>query len=61
MIIRDSSKHALVYSKHEIRYSVATDGWCGQCIPKANIFQVSNELSSRVGEGEGVAPEKPLE
>ncbi len=40
---------------------MATNGRCCQCIPEANVVEISNELSSRVGEGERVAPEEPLE
>ncbi len=33
----------------------------GQHVPKTNVVEIANELARRVGEGEGVAPEEPLE
>ena len=40
---------------------MAADRRGGQHVPEADVVEVANELAGGVGEGEGVAPEEPLE
>ena len=59
--LRDSSEHTLVNGEKQIRDLGAADGGLSQDVHEAEVGQVSHEGPSGVGEGEGVAPEEPLE
>lgn len=57
----DGGEHALVNSKHEIGDLARSDRGGTENIAESNVAQVTNELAGGVGEGEGIAPEEPLE
>jgi hypothetical protein len=59
--LRDGSEHALVQAEENVRDAAATDGGLGEGFPEAEVGQVAKEGAAGVGEGQGVAPEEPLE
>jgi hypothetical protein len=61
MDIRDSSKHPLINRKQQIRDPRTADTRRTQHVPEPDILQITDEGIRRVREGEGVAPEEPLE
>lgn len=58
---RNSGEHALENAEQDIRDMSTSYGRGSQHIPQPNVLQVTNVFSSRVGEGERVTPEEPLE
>lgn len=58
---RNSSEHALEDGKQNIRNLGAADRWRRQDILHTKVRQVTDETASRVGEGQRVTPEEPLE
>lgn len=57
----DGGEHALVNGKHEIRNLAGSDRGGTENIAETNVAQVTDELAGGVREGEGIAPEEPLE
>jgi len=58
---RNSREHALINRKQQIRDPRTAYTGSTQDIPKANVLQITDERVRRVREGQGVAPEEPLE
>jgi hypothetical protein len=59
--IRDGRKHALVEAKEQVRHLGAADAGLAQYLHQAKVGEVPDVGAARVGEGERVAPEEPLE
>jgi hypothetical protein len=57
---RNGSEHALVETEENVRESAGAIG-LGHCLLEANHGEITKEGVSSAGEGEGVAPEEPLE
>lgn len=58
---RDGGEHALVDGEEEIGDFGASHGRRAQDVSESNVIEVADVLASRVGKGQGIAPEKPLE
>jgi hypothetical protein len=58
---RDRCEHALVDGEQQIRDLRRSDGRGTENISEANVFQIADKFPPGVREGEGVAPEEPLE
>lgn len=58
---RYSSEHALEDGEQKIWDLGAADRGLCQDILHTKVGQITDELSSSVGEGQGVTPEEPLE
>ncbi len=59
--IRDGREHALVDRKHEIRNFRASNRRCSEGVSETNVLKIADELAGCMREGEGIAPEEPLE
>lgn len=61
MDVRDGSKHALVDAKQYVRNTWAADRRRCENVPQADVLEITDEFARTMGEGERIAPEKPLE
>lgn len=58
---RDGSEHALVQAEQDVGQLGAAHAGLAQHLHQSKVGKVTDEGASRVGEGERVAPEEPLE
>lgn len=58
---RNSGEHALVQTEEQVGYLGAADAGLAQHLHEAEVGEVTDEGAARVAEGQGVAPEEPLE